>query len=122
MPNSLPLTPSGASAAPATPARVAGRPSAPAGQSFADTLRDVRFSLHAQRRLTARNIPLNDQAVSRIEQGVELAERKGIRESLVLLDDLAFLVNVKNRTVITVVDAAANRGGVFTNIDGAVIV
>lgn len=51
-----------------------------------------------------------------------MAERKGIRESLVLLDDLAFLVNVKNRTVITVVDAAANRGGVFTNIDGAVIV
>ena len=44
---------------------------------------------------------------------------KGMKESLVLVDDLAFIVNVKNKTVVTAVNDKEER--IFTNIDGAVI-
>ena len=46
---------------------------------------------------------------------------KGGRESLVLVDRMAFVVSVKNRTVITAVDQAGMRDQVFTNIDSAVL-
>ena len=39
-----------------------------------------------------------------------------------LVDDLAFIVNVKNNTVITAMDQAETGESVFTNIDGAVII
>jgi flagellar operon protein len=45
---------------------------------------------------------------------------KGIKESLIRVDDVAVIVNVGNNTVITAVDESEDR--VFTNIDGAVIV
>jgi len=39
----------------------------------------------------------------------------------VLVDGLALIVSVPNRVVITAVDGADARDGVFTNIDSAVI-
>jgi flagellar operon protein len=50
-----------------------------------------------------------------------MAASKGARESLVLLDQTAFVVSVPNRTVITVVDKENLKQNVFTNIDSAVI-
>ena len=57
--------------------------------------------------------------LERLEQGTNKAREKGIKESLVMVDDLAFIVNVKNNTVVTAVNNSED--GVFTNIDGAVI-
>ena len=50
------------------------------------------------------------------------ADEKGIRESLVIMDNLSFIVNIKNRTVITAMDQSENEENVYTNIDGAVII
>ena len=49
------------------------------------------------------------------------AEQKGSKDSLVLLDDLAFVVSVKNKTVVTAVDSNRAKENVFTNIDSVVI-
>ncbi len=57
--------------------------------------------------------------MERLENGTTKAREKGIRESLVMVDDMAFIVNVKNNTVITAV--GDSDGSIFTNIDGAVI-
>ncbi|TYQ13164.1 UNVERIFIED_CONTAM: flagellar operon protein [Acetivibrio alkalicellulosi] len=81
----------------------------------------VKFSKHAQLRLETRNISLSDQQKEKISQAVKKAEQKGVRDSLVLLDDMAFVVNVKNRTVVTAVSSGELKENVFTNIDGAVI-
>jgi flagellar operon protein len=78
----------------------------------------VQFSKHAALRLNDRNISLTVDQIDRVAEGVEKAGEKGIRDSLVLVDDVALVVNVKSRTVIT----ALNQPGVFSNIDGAVIV
>ncbi len=81
----------------------------------------LRFSNHALQRLHKRQIALNDDGLARLASAVEKAERRGGRESLVLMDDLAFIVNVKDRLVVTALDAASRREGVFTQIDSVVL-
>jgi len=98
----------------------------PGGPSFKDVLanevgKSLKFSAHAQARLEARNIKLSQSQLDRINSGVEKAADKGARESLVLVDNLALVVSVKNRTVITAVDDKSIKENVFTNIDSAVI-
>ena len=53
--------------------------------------------------------------------GTEKAQLKGIRDSLVIVDELAFIVNIPKNTVITAMDSTETNSNVFTNIDGAVI-
>jgi flagellar operon protein len=96
------------------------------GPSFRDVLANeigqgVKFSAHAQARLAARNIKLSENQLERINSGVEKAASKGARESLVLVDNLALVVSVKNNMVITAVDDKNLKENVFTNIDSAVI-
>jgi len=110
-----------------TPTRPA--PTAPGGgvdakgPAFGDILADrLKVSGHAQTRLQSRNIEMNSAQWDRVVGGVERAAQKGSRESLVMVDDVALVVSVKNRTVITAVDKAQLKDNVFTNIDSAVIV
>lgn len=96
------------------------------GLSFEEVLKQkqqtgLRFSKHASARLDQRNINLSEDQSQRLEKGVSAAEDKGVNESLVLVDNLAFIVNIPNRTVVTAMDQAETNSNVFTNIDGAVI-
>ena len=50
------------------------------------------------------------------------AAAKGARSSLLVMKDVALIVSVTNRTVITAVDGSSLKDNVFTNIDSAVIV
>ena len=101
--------------------------------SFVDVLRqkqnesvmessELKFSKHAANRLQDRNILLTDSQNVRLENGVKQASEKGITESLVLVDSLAFIVNVPNKTVVTAMDQTETNSNIFTNIDGAVII
>lgn len=82
----------------------------------------LKFSKHAVNRLSDRNIYLTDAQNIRLEKGVKQASEKGIKESLVLVDSLAFIVNVPNKTVVTALDQTEANSNIFTNIDGAVII
>lgn len=84
-------------------------------------LSQLKYSKHAQQRLESRNMELNDTDRSKIEQAVNRAEQKGSNDSLVFLRDMAFIVNIKNRTVVTAIDRENLRENVFTNIDSAVV-
>jgi len=88
---------------------------------FETELRELKFSKHAQERLQSRNIDLTDQDKSQLTQAVTLAEQKGSQDSLVFLRDMAFIVNVKNRTVVTAIDQEHMKQNVFTNIDSAIV-
>jgi flagellar operon protein len=102
------------------------RPSA-GGASFGDVLAGkvagapLRFSGHALQRIERRGINLDEATMARLDGGVQRAAAKGSRDSLVLVDETAFVVSVPNRTVITAVDREHMREQVFTNIDSAVI-
>ena len=98
------------------------------GQSFAEILEqkktegssELKFSKHASERLISRNIDLSEAQKERLNHAVKAAEAKGIKESLVMMDNLAFIINVKNNTVVTAVTGGEER--IFSNIDGAVVV
>ena len=83
--------------------------------------RSLKFSKHAMGRLADRNIELSDNQLERLESGTRKAEQKGIRDSLVIVDSLAFIVNVPNQTVVTAMDSTQTDESIFTNINGAVI-
>ena len=105
------------------------------GMSFEDVLRQqwkkndnsvtdgsLKFSTHAGERLRQRNITLSDEQMIRLQNGARKAEEKGIKESLVIMDSLSFIVNTKNNTVITAMEQSGDTDNVYTNIDGAVII
>lgn len=95
------------------------------GPEFAALLNrelDLKVSGHAQTRLNSRGIELGKEDWARVRDGVDRAAAKGSRESLVMMDDVALVVSVKNRTVITAVSKEQLRENVFTNIDSAVFV
>ena len=87
-----------------------------------DAAEPLRFSKHAANRLNDRNISLSADQSKRLADGVTKAGEKGINESLVLVDSLAFIVNVPNKTVVTAMNQEDTGDNIFTNIDGAVIV
>lgn len=121
------------------PASLNTSPSGTPQPSFADMLRvqqglatpssapsvpdvpGLRFSAHAQTRMSSRQITLQQEHVQRLKNAVERAEGKGARDALILMDNMAMVVSIKNRTVVTVVDRDHLKENVFTNIDSAVI-
>lgn len=82
----------------------------------------IKFSKHAGERLEQRAIQLTSEQMTRLEEGTQRAGEKGIKESLVLLDNMAFIVNTQNRTVITAMCQNSGEENIYTNIDGAVII
>ena len=104
----------------------AGAKQAAEGPSFEHVLQEkigkIQFSAHAQQRLQSRNIELSGEDLARLGEGVNRADAKGSRESLILMDQLAFVVSVPNRTVVTAMDDPNARSAVFTQIDSAVFV
>ena len=108
-----------------------GAPQAPGldprveGPAFASVLRSravgVQFSNHAVQRLERRGISVEPGTLQRLDDAVGRADAKGARDAVVLVDGTAFVVSVRNKTVITAVDREHMRDHVFTNIDSAVI-
>lgn len=81
----------------------------------------VTFSKHATARMQSRGIELSPASMGRLNQAVSQAHSKGCRDSLVLLDNNAMVVSVKDSTVVTVADKSQLKGNIFTNIDSAII-
>ena len=109
------------------PVPPSGRSQGSGGPSFAQVLdakihsSPIKFSGHALQRIERRGIQLDESTLARLDGGVHRAAAKGARDSLVLVDQTAFVVSVPNRTVITAVDQEHMKEQVFTNIDSAVI-
>ncbi len=88
---------------------------------FEKELHGLQFSKHAQSRLDVRNVSLNGEDMLKLENAVQKAEAKGSNDSLVLLRDMAFIVNVRNRMVVTTMTNNSMKEHVFTKIDSAII-
>jgi flagellar operon protein len=145
-PNSvMPLDPGIGQTPGVTSNRPAGRGDKTVGGSFQDLLQELvntptgprtgstgteglKFSAHAQQKLASRQIDLGRDAMQRLDQAVARAAEKGAKDALMLMpgvsrgEDLAFVVSVTNRTVITAMDGEHITENVFTNIDSAMVV
>jgi len=95
--------------------------------SFKDILNEksqkveISFSKHANERIEQRNIGINEDVTNRLNEAVEQAKDKGLKNVLVMIDNSAFIVNTMNSKVITAVNSSELKENIFTNIDGAVI-
>jgi flagellar operon protein len=83
---------------------------------------NLKFSAHALNRIKDRSISMDQALRDKLEKAVDTASQKGSKESLILSDNAAFIVSVKNKTVITVLDRTQMNGNVFTNIDSTVVI
>jgi len=97
------------------------------GKSFQEILESqakqkISFSKHANQRTEERNINLTQNDLNMLENACDKAEKKGIKDALVVMENSAFIINAPSRTVITALDKNEMRDNVFTNIDGAVFI
>ena len=115
--------------------RPIGRPvQIPPSQNFRSVLEGVtapaspgaseplKFSAHAMQRLQSRNISLSTEDVAKMNVMADKAAAKGAKNSLFIMRDVAMVVSIKNRTVITAVDSDSMKENVFTNIDSAALI
>ncbi|MFS1513195.1 TIGR02530 family flagellar biosynthesis protein [Chengkuizengella sp. SCS-71B] len=93
-------------------------------QPFEKLLQDemLNFSHHAEQRLKQRGIKLYPDQIQKINEAIDNASAKGAQDSLILFDNTAFIVNIKNRTVVTAMDSNSLKNHVFTKIDSALII
>jgi flagellar operon protein len=89
---------------------------------LSSTLGELKISGHALDRLNQRKIDIKPEQIDLLNRAVLKASEKGAKESLVLLNDLAFVVSIKNKTIITALQRDGLGEGVFTNIDSAVVI
>lgn len=86
------------------------------------TVDRIRFSQHAMERISSRNINITGKQMEDIDKAVRKASDKGIKDSLILMENTALIVNVRNRTVVTAMESSKLKDNVITNIDGTIII
>jgi len=82
----------------------------------------LKFSHHAEIRMQQRGITLQPDSLTKIMNAVDEAATKGAKDSLIVFRDIAMIVNVPSRTVVTAMDGKQMQSNVFTQIDSAVII
>ena len=93
--------------------------------NFEDVLnseKKLKFSAHAQKRMESRNIMINSDEMKKIEESVAKLRNKGCQDSVILSQDRAYVISIKNNTVVTIVDEGSLKDSVFTNIDSMTLV
>ncbi len=86
-----------------------------------NSVEGLKFSNHAVERMQSRGIRFTPEDMTRLNDAVSRAAAKGSKDSLILMQDSALIVSVKNKTVVTVMDKTALKENVFTNIDSTIV-
>jgi flagellar operon protein len=91
-------------------------------QSFKDILANklkgessFKISNHANERL--KEMKLSELDLKKLNEGINTAEEKGCKNSLIMYKDIAFITSIENRTVITAVEKDRAKENIYTNID-----
>jgi len=80
------------------------------------------ISSHAAQRLNSKNIDFSDEDMKKVNEGINMADSKGAKQSLILYKNMALITSIENRTVITALDKNENQGKIITNIDSVVMI
>jgi flagellar operon protein len=97
------------------------------GSSFRDALsaaadeHSLSFSEHAMKRVEQRQIPMAGDQMDRLSKAMDTLSQRGSKQSLVMLDQYAYVVHVPTHTVVTAVEPDQSKERVFTQIDSVVI-
>ena len=82
----------------------------------------INLSSHAAKRLEERQIDFTGEEYSKVKEAMTKLSQKGGKNSLVVTDNAAYIVDVVKNKVITAVDKESMNENVFTKIDSTVFV
>ena len=82
----------------------------------------INFSDKASKNLHEINGSLNTDQINRLELGLGKLKEKGVSSGVLLMDSTAFVLNVKNQTVMTTIGKNRIQENVFSNFDAFAIV
>ena len=85
-------------------------------------VQNVKISKHAQMRLVQRDITIDNFISDKINSIVDKEKLKGSKDILIMSDETAYIVNVPNKTMITVMSKEELKENIFTNIDAVAII
>lgn len=80
----------------------------------------INLSSHAAKRLQERQIDFNGEEYLKVKEAITKLNAKGGKNSLVITDKAAYIVDVANEKVVTAVDKMSMNDNVFTKIDSTV--
>lgn len=87
---------------------------------FKTELEKLKFSNHASKRIESRELELSNEDMNKLQNAVMKAEAKGAKDSLVMMNNKAFIINIPNKTVVTALNVEKSSENIFTNIDSVV--
>ena len=87
---------------------------------FKTEIEKLKFSNHAAKRIESRELNLSGDDMAKLQDAVIKAEAKGVKDSLVMMDQRAFIINIPNKTVVTALDVSKSKENIFTNIDSVI--
>ncbi|TDT68549.1 flagellar operon protein [Hypnocyclicus thermotrophus] len=82
----------------------------------------LKFSAHAQKRIESRRMEIKEEELKKVQEGVKKLREKGCRDSVVIAKNRAYVISIKNNTVVTIVDEPNLKDNLFTNIDSLALV
>jgi flagellar operon protein len=89
---------------------------------YQQEINEIKISKHAQKRMDERNIHLSTEQWNKLDLKLNEASQKGIRDSLVIAENAAFVVNANSKTIITALGKDEAQSQIFTNINGAILI
>ncbi len=82
----------------------------------------INLSTHAAKRLQERQIDFTGDEYTKVKEAMTKLSEKGGKNSLVVTDNAAYIVDVAKNKVVTAVDKGSMNENVFTKIDSTVFV
>src|SRR5207342_1606197 len=83
---------------------------------FDSKLKDLKISGHAAKRLKERNLEMDQVEYLKLKEAVSQRKKKGGNDSLVITGKAAYIIDVKNKTIVTAMDKENMENNVFTKI------
>ena len=84
--------------------------------------KNVRFQKHAQKRLEERKISLDGDEHLKLKEGINKLKEKGGKDSLIVTNEAAYIVDVDNEMVVTAFDKEDMSENVVTKIDSTLFI
>lgn len=91
-------------------------------QKNLDSKSEVKISTHALKRLKERKLNMDNKEFNKIKKAIKELRAKGGKDSLVITDKAAYIIDVKNNTVVTAIDKGSINNNIFTKIDSVKVI
>ena len=87
-----------------------------------DERQGIELSLHAAQRIKDRNLQVDHEEFTKLKDGIGKLRDKGGRESLIVTEKGAYIVDIDKNKIVTAMDKNSLGENVFTKIDSTLFI